>query len=137
MPITTKFRVMYRKLRVTVEGVRPEVCAACRRKGRIELHHWKYAYSTSEVRLNPQLALDFTIGLCYQCHKIADYIRNILENRKRFNRVMVALSRVCCPAPWRRASSVSMERLWNEISKGQVSGLEAELPEEAESQVQT
>lgn len=87
-----KFRVRYRRARVTVEGFRPKNCAACGVRGRVELHHWKYAYTTAEVRKNPQLALKFTIPFCYKHHKIADYIRRILKDPEGFHLVMIALS---------------------------------------------
>ena len=91
-----KFRVRYRRARVTVEGDRPKYCAArhIMKKGkvRIELHHWKYAYTTKEVRANPQLALENTIPFCYQCHRVADHIKNLLEDKVRFHQVMFALS---------------------------------------------
>lgn len=80
---------------MTVQGERPGRCAACPAKedglGRVELHHYAYEYTTAQVRANPQLALENTIWLCYCCHKVADYIRNILEDTERFNQVMVAL----------------------------------------------
>lgn len=91
-----KFRVRYRRARVTVEGTRPNKCAACPVRedglGRVELHHWKYAYSTAEVRKNPQLALENTIPLCYLCHRVADHIKNIMKDSERFHQVMTALS---------------------------------------------
>ncbi len=86
------FQICYRKIRVQVEGTRPTRCAACAAQGRIEMHHWKYAYTTEQVRKNPQLALENTIPFCYQCHKLADAIRNLMRDRFRFNQVMVALS---------------------------------------------
>ena len=86
------FLICYRRIRVEVKGTRPVECAACFAKGRIEMHHWKYAYSTKMVRENHQLALDCTIPLCYQCHKMGDYIRNLGADVFRFRRVIVALS---------------------------------------------
>lgn len=91
-----KFRVRYRRARVTVEGEKPTTCKACQLGPnefcRIELHHWKYAYSTKEVRANPQFALENTIGLCYLCHRVADHIKNVLKDSERFHAVMAALS---------------------------------------------
>lgn len=86
-----KFRVRYRRARVTVEGVRPKKCAACSAMGRIEMHHYFYAYKTKDVRKEPQLALDYTIPLCYQCHKIADMLRHMSRNLERTHKVDIAL----------------------------------------------
>ncbi len=87
-----KFRVRYRRARVTVEGTRPKECAACKAEGRVELHHWRYDYLTKHVRSVPGLALDYTIPLCYQCHRIADAIRKTAQDPERFHQVMAALS---------------------------------------------
>ena len=50
-------------------------CEVCGKEGKIDFHHYKYAYKTSEVRKDPQLALENTIMLCYTHHKIADAMR--------------------------------------------------------------
>lgn len=90
-----KFRVRYRRIRVTVQGERPVQCAACPRhlhKGwKIELHHYAYMYTTAEVRKNPQLALENTVPFCYHCHKLADAIKNLMKDPFKFHRVMAAL----------------------------------------------
>ncbi len=88
----TKFRVRYRRARVTVEGPWEHYCKACGAHGRIELHHWKYAYTTKVVRQNPQLALENTIPFCYQCHKVADHIKNLVKDPERFHQVEAALA---------------------------------------------
>ena len=81
-----RVRVMYRRATIELTGlitwdkVYTGVCQACKTKGRTELHHTRYAYSTKMVRAHPLMVLDFTIELCYLCHKVADYLRNLLED---------------------------------------------------------
>jgi len=75
--------IMYRKARILVDAPRPERCEACGR-GRdvlkqIDTHHWKYAYTTAEVRAKPELVLENTVALCYPCHRAADAIRKLDE----------------------------------------------------------
>jgi hypothetical protein len=88
-----KFQVRYRRARVTVEGEKPEGCSACHASGRVELHHYHYAYTTKEVRENPQLAFENGLWLCFPCHMIADAIRKIVWNQDRFAKVHHALMR--------------------------------------------
>jgi hypothetical protein len=78
-----KIRVQYRRIRVTVEHDKLNVCQACDKEGRTELHHWLYAYSTDQVRASPQLALENTDEYCFLCHKVANAIRFLVENEKR------------------------------------------------------
>ena len=74
----------YRKLRVWMKKPpRKGICEACGRKGRTNMHHWRYAYKTSEVRKNPELAIDNTTELCYYCHRLADAIRRLYEEMER------------------------------------------------------
>jgi len=75
--------IKYRRARILVDAPRPERCEACKR-GRPELkqidtHHWKYAYTTAEVRAKPELVLENTVALCYTCHRAADAIRKLDE----------------------------------------------------------
>jgi hypothetical protein len=74
-----KTRVRYRRARFAVECRRPAWCEWCRRPGRVELHHWKYAYTTKEVRKDPPLALKNTRWLCFRCHILADAMRKLRE----------------------------------------------------------
>lgn len=74
-----KTRVLYRRARVSVDALRPCMCQACGRIGRVELHHWRYAYQTKVVRKMPQLALDNTTWLCFACHNVADAVRKVAD----------------------------------------------------------
>jgi hypothetical protein len=78
-----KTRIRYRNARVSVELKKAGLCQACKAKGCTEMHHYFYAYSSSEVRAAPALALDNTIELCYKCHRIADALRKLLKDPSR------------------------------------------------------
>ena len=75
-----KYRIMYRRARVSVDLKKANACKACPHKGRTEMHHYLYAYKTSEVRARPGLASDNTIELCYNCHRLADALRKIMKD---------------------------------------------------------
>ena len=62
---------------------RKGVCMACGKsvkKGEIkvtQMHHYRYAYSVTQVKKHPELALRNTLELCYTHHQLADAIRVI------------------------------------------------------------
>lgn len=72
-----KIRVKYRRARFTVRALKPKVCEFCGREGKIDLHHWQYAFSTDCVRLKPELALKHASWLCFPCHQRGDAMRTI------------------------------------------------------------
>jgi hypothetical protein len=86
-----KFRIQYRRARVTVTGTKKRRCEACGAIGRTEMHHYHYSYTTKEVRKDPQLAIENTIELCYLCHKMADMLRRQASDRLRTGMVCDAL----------------------------------------------
>ena len=86
-----KIRVKYRRARVTVECNKPTICQACGKKGKIDLHHYRYVWKTKYVRENPIRALDNAVWLCYQCHRIADAIRKLDEDMIRQSEVVKIL----------------------------------------------
>lgn len=86
-----KFRVLYRRARLTVEGKPTHTCQACGAGGRTELHHLSYAYPTAEVRKNHQLALENTIELCYLCHRVANALYQSEKDINRCAQVSSAL----------------------------------------------
>lgn len=76
-------------------------CEACghthTKKGkpiRSQIHHWRYAYPTSEVRKNHNLALHYTSELCYRCHRYADALRRFYDIAKRHPKIAQALVRM-------------------------------------------
>lgn len=70
-------KVCYRRAVFSVQADKPQTCQCCGKKGKIDLHHWKYDFKTSEVRKNKQLALKNTSWLCFTCHRYADAIRAV------------------------------------------------------------
>jgi len=78
-----KFKVKYRRSFFTVEGIKSDTCQCCGKKPKksgLHFHHLVYAFSTDEVRKNPQLALRSTIQLCWYCHRVADALRIVNEH---------------------------------------------------------
>jgi len=81
-------KIKYRKLTVEVEGERPKKCSICGKEfKKIDLHHFKYEFTTEQVRKNPQLALKNTIPVCYYDHRIADAIRKVMDNPERSKKI--------------------------------------------------
>ena len=93
-----KTTVLYRRTRVPVDIVRSPVCEACGREGKIDVHHYNYAYSTDEVRKNRSLVLENTIQLCMRCHGVADSIRHIEDNADLAEMVIKVLKNKRNPA---------------------------------------
>lgn len=89
----SKVRVLYRRLSVRVLVDKPAMCQACGGSGQIQLHHFLYAYKTSEVRKNPQLALDNAVWLCFPCHRVADALRVTETNPARVMWILAAVNR--------------------------------------------
>lgn len=89
---TEKVKVRYRRATFTVRirGGRPKKCEICGREGKIDLHHFRYKYKTSEVRKDKQKALENTIWLCFSCHRLGDAVRMVDENREKAEKIMEA-----------------------------------------------
>lgn len=70
------YTLKYRRFRISnlKENPRKPECEVCGKKGKIDAHHYKYEFTTKEVRKNKALALKNTISLCYKCHQVADEI---------------------------------------------------------------
>jgi hypothetical protein len=74
-------KVRYRRSTVEVDGERRKICDCCKKVAKkIDVHHWRYEFSTDEVRKNPILVMKNTSQLCFRCHRIADSMRHIFEN---------------------------------------------------------
>jgi hypothetical protein len=79
-------RVKYRRASIDVGDIdKPKICGCCNRGEKegihkIDLHHWIYAYKTSEVRKDHRLALKNTSWLCVPCHNVGDSLRIIMEH---------------------------------------------------------
>jgi len=81
-----KFAVRYETATVYFDHpVNRTICDVCGKdmvSGEIKSvqgHHWIYKYSISEVKKNPELALENRSYLCYFDHKLADALRTISE----------------------------------------------------------
>lgn len=86
----TKFKIKYRRSYFTVEGEKLDYCECCGKKPDprgLHRHHWAYTYKTSEVRENPQLALENTSTLCFVCHRVADALRAVKENPEKVKKL--------------------------------------------------
>jgi len=59
---------------------RKKKCECCGRKGKLDAHHWIYKYKTSEIKKNPNLALENISTLCFSCHRLANSLKHIMEN---------------------------------------------------------
>jgi len=78
-----KQSVKYRRATVLVETnykIRNKKCSVCGRKGVTQLHHWKYKYTTKQVKENHILALEETQELCFFCHRIANAMKLCDDN---------------------------------------------------------
>lgn len=87
-----KIRVRYRNARVRVDAMRPGECQACGWAGRLEFHHYAYAYKSGQVRKMPVLALDNGIWLCFNCHVLADALRKLFKDPTRSKSVIDAIA---------------------------------------------
>jgi len=92
-----RVRIMYRRSRVELTGrvkhgdIFTGACLACGRKGKTDLHHYAYEYTTAEVRKEPLLALKNTIELGYRCHRVADLFRKLEEAGSHATLVLAAI----------------------------------------------
>jgi hypothetical protein len=75
-----KRSVMYRRAHILVDwDDRPEFCESCGRMRpeikQLDTHHYRYEFSSDEVRAQPDLVKKNTVILCFKCHRAADAIR--------------------------------------------------------------
>ena len=81
-------KIKYRRITVEVPRERPKKCAICGKEfKKIDLHHFRYEFTTKQVKENPELALKNTIPLCYYDHRIADAIRKVMDNPERSKKI--------------------------------------------------
>jgi len=75
-----RWYVSYKRVRAKIKwNPRRHVCECCGAKGWTSLHHWKYAYSSAEVRKDNTLAVHYTTELCFPCHELANAMRKLYE----------------------------------------------------------
>lgn len=82
-----KRTIIYKKTRIKIDAPKIDYCEGClKRVGygikKLDTHHWKYEFSSKEVKANPKLVLKNTSVLCYRCHRISDAIRITKEDKK-------------------------------------------------------
>jgi hypothetical protein len=54
----------------------------------LQAHHLTYAYSSNEVKNNPELAKENVIWVCYHCHKVSNAIRIMIENPAKSAKIL-------------------------------------------------
>ena len=92
-----KQNLRYKRKRVTVNvdyPIRKGICECCRRKGKTQLHHWKYSYTSKQIKNNPILALENTTELDFYCHRLANMIVHITKEKQRIEKLMLIKSQL-------------------------------------------
>ena len=87
-------KIRYRRALIVVPDAPPltGVCECCGKKRKCDTHHFVYAWSTKEVRLNPKLALENTAELCFNpCHRVANALKLLQENKPEIRNKLVNL----------------------------------------------
>ena len=75
-----KYRLNYHRLRLKLKkNPRDQVCECCNFHGWTNIHHWRYAYTYTQIRDNNALALENTTELCFPCHLIGNAMRILFE----------------------------------------------------------
>lgn len=77
-------KIRYRRAVIVVPDAPPltGICQCCGKKRKTDTHHYAYLYSTKQVRLNPKLALENTVELCFNpCHRVANAMKLLQETK--------------------------------------------------------
>lgn len=83
-----RYTVRYKTITVYFDkNPRTGKCKCCDKKAKTQLHHWKYKYTIKEVKKNPKLALENTTELCYFCHRVANALKFVLEQKERIKKL--------------------------------------------------
>jgi hypothetical protein len=83
-------KIKYKNVTAEVSGEKPTTCECCGNTPKprgLQFHHWRYKYTTKEVKERPELALEETSVLCFFCHRIANCIRILEENPDKVKRL--------------------------------------------------
>lgn len=86
-------RIKYRRATISVDVDKPKTCEGCKRTigkeiKKLDCHHWKYEFTTDEVRKNPKLVLKNTSWLCFTCHRLGDALRKVLADTNKSQRLL-------------------------------------------------
>jgi hypothetical protein len=74
------YTLSYHRLKLKFSyNPRTGVCQACGTKGFTARHHWKYAYTYTEIRQDQRRALHYTSELCYPDHDLGDGMRRLFN----------------------------------------------------------
>lgn len=83
------YRIRYKTYTATVSGTKPKKCQVCGKTPKLlQGHHTCYEYPVAQVRKNPDLAKQNVIWLCYHCHRIANALRVVFENKWKSDKLM-------------------------------------------------
>jgi len=88
-------QIRYKRIKVKVDHKKPTICKCCGNTPKprgMHMHHTKYEFTIDEVRKKPELALKNTIGLCYHCHRLANCMRILEENKEKYKKLKKILS---------------------------------------------
>jgi hypothetical protein len=86
---------MYKRTMIRIDADKyPKInyCEGCNKKKgecgqsgkpikKLDTHHWKYEFSSKEVKAKPELVLKNTSVLCFRCHRVGDAIRISFEDK--------------------------------------------------------
>lgn len=82
--------VKYRKTRIKVQdNRRTGKCFFGHRANKTDLHHFRYAYTTSYVKAHPERVFDNTGECCYPHHIMANTVRKFGEMKPKALQVIV------------------------------------------------
>jgi hypothetical protein len=80
------YSIRYKRMTVKVSGEKPDICDCCMHRPNpkgLHMHHWKYGFTAQEIAKNPELSKKNTSPLCYSCHRVANAMRIVEENKLR------------------------------------------------------
>jgi hypothetical protein len=80
-----KRTIMYKRTLILIDAPKIKYCECCLKKQgkeikKLDTHHWRYEFTSKEVKANPKLVLKNTSVLCFRCHRVADALRICHEN---------------------------------------------------------
>ena len=74
------FTLSYHRLKLKFsKNPRTGFCMACGKRAYTNIHHWRYAYTYTEIRADNRLAMRNTTELCYPDHDLGDALRKLFN----------------------------------------------------------
>lgn len=76
-----KWPIRYRRTTVKVSfNPRSGRCVVFgHRANKTDRHHWRYAYPTEKVKLDPALALDNSVEVCFRHHLLGNSLKDFYD----------------------------------------------------------